>query len=235
MSFDKLINLGQGIYTFVRPINKYIIMPIFDFLKSIAGSMGIAIMLLTLFIKLITSPLLYKSYLSGAKMKVLRPEIAKLKEKHGTDQQAMSMDQMKLFREAGVNPLGGCLPALLQIPIFFALFSLFNSDIALRGANFLWSNDLAAYDQVIKFGFNIPLLGNHLSLFNITAVLTSFLISIYSMSLTPEQPGAEVYALYFPCIPFILFQQASFSAYLVLYGIQYYYTGPAVCNTELYH
>ena len=187
MSFDKLINLGQGIYTFVRPINKYIIMPIFDFLKSIAGSMGIAIMLLTLFIKLITSPLLYKSYLSGAKMKVLRPEIAKLKEKHGTDQQAMSMDQMKLFREAGVNPLGGCLPALLQIPIFFALFSLFNSDIALRGANFLWSNDLAAYDQVIKFGFNIPLLGNHLSLFNITAVLTSFLISIYSMSLTPDQ------------------------------------------------
>jgi YidC/Oxa1 family membrane protein insertase len=130
---------------------------------------------------------LYKSYLSGAKMKMLRPEIAKLKEKHGGDQQAMSMDQMKLFREAGVNPLGGCLPALLQIPIFFALFSLFNSDVALRGANFLWSNDLAAYDEVIKFGFNIPLLGSHLSMFNITAVITSFLISMYSMSLTPDQ------------------------------------------------
>jgi YidC/Oxa1 family membrane protein insertase len=187
MKFEKLINLGQGIYSFVRPINKFVIIPIFDFLKSIAGGMGIAIMLLTLFIKLITSPLLYKSYLSGAKMKMLRPEIAKLKAKHGTDQQAMSMDQMKLFREAGVNPLGGCLPALLQIPIFFALFSLFNSDVALRGANFLWSSDLAAYDEVIKFGFNIPLLGSHLSLFNITAVITSFLISIYSMSLTPDQ------------------------------------------------
>jgi YidC/Oxa1 family membrane protein insertase len=187
MKYEKAINLGQGIYSFVRPINRFIIIPIFDFLKGLAGSMGLAIALLTIFIKLITSPLLYKSYLSGAKMKMLRPEIAKLKEKHGGDQQAMSMDQMKLFREAGVNPLGGCLPALLQIPIFFALFSLFNSDVALRGANFLWSNDLAAYDEVIKFGFNIPLLGSHLSMFNITAVITSFLISMYSMSLTPDQ------------------------------------------------
>ena len=162
-------------------------MPIFDFLKSLAGSMGLAIALLTIFIKLITSPLLYKSYVSGAKMKMLRPEIAKLKEKHGGDQQAMSMDQMKLFREAGVNPLGGCLPALLQIPIFFALFSLFNSDIALRGAEFLWSHDLAAFDAPIRFGFHIPLLGSHLSLFNIAAVATSFMISIYSMSMTPDQ------------------------------------------------
>ena len=187
LKFEKLVNLGQGIYSFVRPINKYVILPIFDFLKGIAGSMGLAIALLTIFIKLVTSPLLYKSYLSGAKMKVLRPEIAKLKEKHGDDKQAMSMDQMKIFREAGVNPLGGCLPALLQIPIFFALFSLFNSDIGLRGASFLWSNDLAAYDEVIKFGTRIPLLGSHLSLFNITAVFTSFLISIYSMSMTPDQ------------------------------------------------
>ena len=186
--FEKLVNLGQGIYAFVRPINKFLIMPIFDLLKKISlGSMGLAIALLTIVIKLITSPLLYKSYLSGAKMKALRPEIAKLKEKHGEDRQAMSMDQMKLFREAGVNPLGGCLPALLQIPIFFALFSLFNSDVALRGAEFLWSSDLAAYDAPIKFGFNIPVLGSHLSLFNLTACLTSFLISWYSISMTPDQ------------------------------------------------
>jgi YidC/Oxa1 family membrane protein insertase len=185
--FEKLVNLGQGMYAFVRPINKFVILPIFDFLKSLAGSMGLAIALLTIFIKLLTSPLLYKSYLSGAKMKVLRPEIAKLKEKHGEDRQAMSMDQMKLFREAGVNPLGGCLPALLQIPIFFALFSLFNADLGLRGAEFLWSHDLAAFDAPIKFGFHIPLLGSHLSLFNLTAVATSFLISIYAMSMTPDQ------------------------------------------------
>lgn len=185
--FERLVNLGQGIYTFVRPINKFVILPIFDFLKGLVGSMGLAIALLTIFIKLITSPLLYKSYLSGAKMKVLRPEIAKLKEKNGDDKQAMSMDQMKLFREAGVNPLGGCLPALLQIPIFFALFSLFNADVSLRGAEFLWSHDLSAFDAPIKLGFHIPLLGSHISLFNLTAVITSFFISIYSMSMTPDQ------------------------------------------------
>ncbi|MBK6383550.1 MAG: membrane protein insertase YidC [Chitinophagaceae bacterium] len=205
MKFEKLVNLGQGIYSFVRPINKYVILPIFDFLKSIAGGMGLAIALLTIFIKLVTSPLLYKSYLSGAKMKVLRPEIAKLKEKHGEDRQAMSMDQMKLFREAGVNPLGGCLPALLQIPIFFALFSLFNADVGLRGAEFLWSHDLSAFDAPIKFGFHIPLLGSHLSLFNITAVLTSFLISIYSMSMTPDQSNPVMKYLPYIFPVFLLF------------------------------
>jgi YidC/Oxa1 family membrane protein insertase len=187
LQFEKIVNLGQGIYAFVRPLNRFVILPIFDFMKSLTGSLGIAIALLTIFIRVVISPLTYKSYLSGAKMKALRPEIAKLKEKHGEDRQAMSMDQMKLFREAGVNPLGGCIPALLQIPIFFALFSFFNSEVALRGAEFLWANDLSAFDDPIKFGVHIPLLGSHLSLFNITAVLTSFLISIYSMSMTPDQ------------------------------------------------
>ncbi len=187
LKLEKIVNLGQGIYAFVRPLNKFVILPIFDFMKGLTGSLGIAIALLTLFIRLIISPLTYKSYLSGAKMKALRPEIAKLKLKHGDDRQAMSMDQMKLFREAGVNPLGGCIPALLQIPIFFALFSFFNSEVALRGADFLWANDLSAFDDPIKFGVHIPLLGSHLSLFNITAVITSFLISVYSMSMAPDQ------------------------------------------------
>ncbi len=205
MKFEKLVNLGQGIYSFVRPINKFIILPIFDGLKDIAGSMGLAIALLTIFIKLVTSPLLYKSYLSGAKMKVLRPEIAKLKEKHGDDRQAMSMDQMKMFKEAGVNPLGGCLPALLQIPIFFALFSLFNADVGLRGADFLWATDLSAFDDPIKFGFHIPLLGSHLSLFNIAAVITSFMISIYSMSMTPDQSNPVMKYLPYIFPVFLLF------------------------------
>jgi len=205
LKFEKLVNLGQGIYSFVRPINKFVVLPIFDFLKNIAGGMGLAIALLTIFIKLVTSPLLYKSYLSGAKMKVLRPEIAKLKEKHGEDRQAMSMDQMKLFREAGVNPLGGCLPALLQIPIFFALFSLFNADVALRGAELLWSSDLLAFAGPINFGLLIPLLGSHLSLFNITAVLTSFLISIYSMSMTPDQSNPVMKYLPYIFPVFLLF------------------------------
>ncbi|MFI5129267.1 MAG: membrane protein insertase YidC [Chitinophagales bacterium] len=187
LGLSKLINLGQGMYAFVRPLNRFVILPVWDTIKGFVANYGIVIALLTLFIRLLISPLTYKSYLSGAKMKALRPEIAKLKEKHGGDQQAMSVDQMKLFREAGVNPLGGCIPALFQIPIFFALYSFFSASVDLRGADFLWAKDLSAFDDVIKFGFNIPLLGSHLSLFTITAVLTSLLISIYSMSMTPDQ------------------------------------------------
>ena len=190
MEMGKLVNLGQGIYAFVRPINKIIVLPVFDFFSRLVGSYGIAILLLTFVIRLLISPLTYTSYLSGAKMKALRPEIDKLKAKFGKDQQAMSMEQMKLFREAGVNPLGGCIPALLQIPIFFALYSFFNSYVDLRGENFLWAKDLSAYDSIVTFG-NIPIIssiyGNHVSLFTITACLTSFLISIYSMSMTPDQ------------------------------------------------
>lgn len=204
MGFEKLINLGQGAYSFVRPINRFIVMPVFDFIRSLSGnSLGLAIALLTIIIRLVISPLTYTSYLSGAKMKVLRPEIAKLREKYGGDQQQISVEQMKLFREAGVNPLGGCIPALLQIPIFFALYSFFSSSIALRGQSFLWAHDLSASDAVIKFGTNVPLIGSHLSLFTITAVATSFLISLYSMSMSPDQSNPMM--KYMPYIfPFFL-------------------------------
>lgn len=216
--FEKLVNLGQGMYAFVRPLNRFVILPIFEFFKNMsAGSMGLAIALLTLFIRLLISPLTYSSYLSGAKMKALRPEIAKLKEKLGGDQQAMSMEQMKLFREAGVNPLGGCVPALLQIPIFFALFSFFNAEVSLRGAEFLWANDLAAYDDPIKFGFNIPLMGSHLSMFNVTATLTSFLISWYSMSMTPDQGNPMMKYLPYIFPVFLLFFFNSLPAALTWY------------------
>jgi YidC/Oxa1 family membrane protein insertase len=204
LGFEKLINLGQGAYQFVRPLNRYIVMPVFDFIRSLSGaSLGLAIALLTIIIRLVISPLTYSSYLSGAKMKVLRPEIAKLREKYGSDQQQISVEQMKLFREAGVNPLGGCIPALLQIPIFFALYSFFSSSIALRGQSFLWAPDLSASDTVIRFGTNLPLIGNHLSLFTITAVVTSFLISVYSMSMSPDQSNPAM--KYMPYIfPFFL-------------------------------
>lgn len=191
LKLEKLVNLGQGMYAFVRPLNRYVVMPVWDFLKSFVGNYGVVIALLTLIIRLLISPLSYKSYLSGAKMKALRPEIAALTEKYGDDQQAKSMEQMKLFREAGVNPLGGCIPALLQIPIFFSLYSFFNSSVDLRGADFLWAKDLSAFDNVIQWSGNIPVLswalGNHLSLFTITAVVTSLAISLYSMSMSPDQ------------------------------------------------
>lgn len=184
---EDIVNLGQGIYAFVKYINRLIIMPVFNLFAGFIKSYGLVIALLTIIIRLLTSPLVYTSYLSGAKMKALRPELATLKEKYKDDQQAYSMEQMKLFRTAGVNPLGGCIPALLQIPIFFSLYSFFNSEIDLRGKAFWWSQDLSSYDQIITWGFNIPFIGNHLSLFTILAVVTSLLISIYSMSMTPDQ------------------------------------------------
>ena len=200
---DKIVNLGRDLYSFVRPINKYIIMPVFDFFAGFVKNYGWVVLLLTLFIRLVTSPLTYSSYLSGAKMKVLRPELDTLKKKFGTDQQGFAMEQMKLFREAGVNPLGGCIPALLQIPIFFALYSFFNSNIALRGQSFLWSQDLSSYDSIFHLPFSIPAYGDHVSLFTITAVATSFLISIYNMAMTPTQDNPAL--KYMPYIfPFML-------------------------------
>ena len=199
---DRIVNLGRDMYSFVRPINVYIIMPVFNFFKKFIGSYGVVILLLTLFIRLLTSPLLYKSYLSGAKMKVLRPEMDALKKKYGDDQQAYGMEQMKLFREAGVNPLGGCMPALLQIPIFFALYSFFNSNIALRGQNFLWANDLSVYDSILNLPFTIPFYGNHVSLFTLLAVITSFLISWYGMANAPDQgnPALKYMPYIFPVL-----------------------------------
>ncbi len=200
---DKIVNLGRGIYSFVRPINKFIIMPVFNFFASFMINYGWVVLLLTLFIRLITSPLTYKSYLSSAKMKVLRPELDALKKKYGDDQQGYAMEQMKVFREAGVSPLGGCLPALLQIPIFFALYSFFNSAIALRGQSFLWAADLSQSDIIAKLPFNFPGLGNHISLFMITAVVTNFFISIYNAKSTPDQGNPAL--KYMPYIfPFVL-------------------------------
>jgi YidC/Oxa1 family membrane protein insertase len=142
-------------------------------------------------------------------MKALRPEIEKMKARLGGDQQAVGMEQMKLFREAGVNPLGGCIPALLQIPIFFALYSFFNSNIALRGESFLWSDNLASYDVIARLPFTIPYLGDHISLFTLLAVATSFLISIYNMNMTPDQsnPALKYMPYIFPFIMLFIFNR----------------------------
>ena len=201
---DRIVNLGRDMYSFVRPINKYIIMPVFDFFAGFVTNFGWVVLLLTLFIRLVTSPLTYSSYLSGAKMKALRPELDIMRGKFGDDKQGFAMEQMKLFREAGVNPLGGCIPALLQIPIFFALYSFFNANISLRGQSFLWSDDLSSYDVIATLPFSIPLgFGDHISLFTITAVITSFMISIYNMSMTPTQDNPML--KYMPYIfPFML-------------------------------
>jgi YidC/Oxa1 family membrane protein insertase len=200
---EKIVNLGRDLYSFVRPINKYILMPVFDFIAGFVKNFGWVVLWLTIFIRLVTSPLTYSSYLSSAKMKVLKPELDGIKKKLGDDQQGFAMEQMKLFREAGVNPLGGCIPALLQIPIFFALYSFFNSNIALRGQSFLWSHDLSSYDSIYTLPFTIPSFGNHISLFTLTAVITSMIMSIYNMAMTPTQDNPAL--KYMPYIfPFML-------------------------------
>lgn len=177
-----MVPLGSGIFAFVKYINRGFILPVFNFLSKYIASFGLVIALLTIIIRLLISPLTYQSYLSGAKMKLLKPEMEELKAKFKDDKQAFAMEQMKLYRSAGVNPLGGCIPALLQVPIFFALYSFFNSNISLRGESFLWAKDLSSYDSILNFSFNIPFYGSHVSLFTILAVVTSLLISLYGMS-----------------------------------------------------
>jgi len=201
------VQLGYGIFAFVKYINRWVIMPVFDFLHNHIASLGIVILLLTLFIRLVISPLTYTSYLSGAKMKVLRPELDEIKKRLGDDQQAFSMEQMKLFRQAGVNPLGGCIPALLQIPIFFALYSFFNAMLSLRGESFLWASDLSGYDSIATLPFHIPWYGDHVSLFTITATLTSLLISVYNTQMTPQQDNPVFkYMIYiFPVMLLFIF------------------------------
>jgi len=207
---DYIVNLGRDMYSFIRPINKFVIMPVFDFFAGFIKNFGWVIMLLTIFIRLITAPLTYGSYVSGAKMKALRPELDTLKKKFGTDQQGYAMEQMKLFREVGVNPLGGCIPALVQIPIFVSLYSFFNSNIELRGKAFLWAHDLSQYDSIYHLPFNIPFgFGDHISLFSLTAVAASFLISIYNMQMTPTQdnPAMKYMPYIFPVMMLFFFNR----------------------------
>ena len=206
---DGIVNLGRDMYSFVRPVNKYVIMPVFTFFSKFVTNFGWVILLLTVFIRLITSPLTYGSYLSSAKMKVLKPELDELKAKYGDDKQGYAMAQMKLTNEAGANPLKGCIPALVQLPIFVALYSFFNSNIALRGQPFLWSHDLSVYDSIAHLPFNIPGLGDHLSLFTLTAVAGQFLISIYNLSSTPTQdnPAMKYMPYIFPFMMLFVFNR----------------------------
>ncbi|MGH2664259.1 membrane protein insertase YidC [Flavobacterium sp.] len=167
---DKIIPLGWGIFGW---INKFIFSPLFDFLSSYI-SYGIAIIIFTIIIKLAMSPITYKSFLSQAKMKVLRPEITELNEKFSKDPMKKQQETMKLYNKAGVNPMAGCIPALIQIPFMYASFQFFPSAFELRQKSFLWADDLSSFDQIFKLPFNIPLYGDHVSLFPILAAIAIF-------------------------------------------------------------
>jgi len=161
---------------------------------------------------------MYPGYVTSAKMKILRPELEQLKVKY-PDQQQYGIEQMKFVREAGVNQFAGCLPGLLQIPIFFSLYSFFNSNIWLRGQGFLWSKDLSQYDTIVHLPFEIWGYGDHVSLFTITACLTSFLISLYGMSNMGDQgnPVLKYMPYIFPVILLFFFNRLPS-------GLTWYYT-----------
>jgi len=171
-NLEKVISLGWGIFGW---INKFIFIPLFGFLSTTMGlSLGIAIIIFTILIKIAMSPITFKSFLSQAKMKVLRPEITELGEKFKKDPMKKQQETMKLYNKAGVNPMAGCIPALIQIPFMYASFQFFPSAFELRQKGFLWADDLSSFDEVIKLPFHIPLYGDHISLFPILAAIAIF-------------------------------------------------------------
>ncbi len=169
-NLEKIISLGWGIFGW---INKFIFIPLFGFLSSYIAY-GIAIIVFTILIKIAMSPITFKSFLSQAKMKVLRPEITELGEKFKKDPMKKQQETMKLYNKAGVNPMAGCIPALIQLPFMYASFQFFPSAFELRQKSFLWADDLSSFDEVIQLPLRIPLYGDHISLFPILAAIAIF-------------------------------------------------------------
>lgn len=220
LSMTRLIPLG---WTLFRWINTIIIIPVFSFLGTFISNYGIIILLLTIFIKLILFPLTYKSYRSQAVMRTLAPEIQAINDKYPGNENAMTRQQktMALYSKAGANPMSGCLPMLLQMPILFAMFTFFPSAIELRGQSFLWAHDLSAPDAIISWSGHIPLItdyfGNHISLFCLLMTVTNIIYTKLSMQNSPGQmPGMKVMMYLMPVMFLVWFN--NYAA-----GLSYYY------------
>tara|TARA_B110000879_G_scaffold48652_1_gene68638 strand:+ start:4955 stop:6733 length:1779 start_codon:yes stop_codon:yes gene_type:complete len=214
---ENIIPLGWGIFGWV---NRVIIINIFDFLQNTAGisSFGLIILLLTLIIKISLAPFTYKSYLSQAKMKVLKPEIDKITEKHKEkDPMKSQKETMGLYRKAGVNPMGGCLPMLFQFPILIAMFRFFPASMDLRQNAFLWADDLSAFDSVYDLGFNIPMYGDHISLFTLLMTVSTLIYTHMNSQMTTNQMPGMKWMMYLMPIMFLGFFNNYASA------LSYYY------------
>lgn len=207
-------NVDLGWFLFAG-INKILIIPIFKFLEQYIANYGIIILILVFIVKLLLSPLAYKSYVSMAKQKVLKPEIDRLKEKHGGDMQAVQSEQMELFRKAGVNPLSGCIPLLLQFPILLALFNFFPNSIELRQQGFLWAHDLSTYDSIINLGFSIPFYGDHVSLFTLLMTASTLLYTWQNNQISSVEGPMKYMGYMMPLI--FMFVLNSFAAALTFY------------------
>lgn len=217
---EEIIDLGWGIFGW---INKIAVIPVFNFLGSFNMNYGIIILILTILLKLVLSPITYKTYLSSSKMRVLKPEIAELNEKYKDDAMKKQQAMMALYKQTGVNPLSGCIPMLIQMPILFAMFRFFPASIELRQQSFLWADDLSTYDSILDLGFSIPFYGDHVSLFTLLmAVSIMFYTKMNSqmgMGGATEGPMAAQMKVMMYIMPFMmLFFFNSYSA-----GLSYYY------------
>ncbi len=217
LNLEKLLPLGWGIFGW---INRYAVIPVFNFLEGFIPSYGIIILLLTLLIKLVLFPLTYKSYMSTAKMRALKPQIDEINERIPKDK-AMERQQatMSLYRKAGVNPMGGCLPMLLQMPILIAMFRFFPASIELRQESFLWASDLSTYDSILQLPFTIPFYGDHVSLFCLLMAITNVVYTRMNQEMTQstqQMPGMKG-MMYMMPVMFLFF----FNNYAS--GLSYYY------------
>lgn len=219
LKLNKLIPLGWALF---RWVNQLIVIPLFNMLENFISNYGLLIFVLTVIIKLILFPFSYKSYLSTAKMRVLKPEIER-KQAEIPAEKTMERQQvtMQVYQKAGVNPMGGCLPMLLSMPILIAMFTFFPTAIELRGHSFLWADDLSAYDSILDFGFNIPLYGDHVSLFCLLMTVANLLYTKFNMQMTDtgaqQQMPTMKYMMYFMPIMFLFM----FNDYAS--GLTYYY------------
>ena len=217
---ERLIPLGWGIFGWV---NRWFVIPVFDFLRNYIPSFGIVILILAVLIRLIISPMTYKSYVSMAKMRLIKPQVDELAKKYPKQEDAMKRQQatMELYKKAGINPMGGCIPMLIQMPILIAVFRFFPASIELRDQPFLWADDLSSYDSILNLPFSIPFYGDHISLFALLMAASMFFYSYYNYQQTAstqtQMPGMKFMMVYLMPVMLLLW----FNSYAS--GLCYYY------------
>ena len=217
---ERLIPLGWGIFGW---INRWCVIPVFDFLRNYIPSFGIIILILAVLVRLVISPLTYKSYVSMAKMRLIKPQVDELAKKYPKQEDAMKRQQatMELYRKAGINPMGGCIPMLIQLPILVAMFRFFPASIELRGESFLWADDLSSYDSILNLPFSIPFYGDHISLFALLMAVSLFIFSYVNYQQTassqPQMAGMKFMMVYLMPVMMLLW----FNSYAS--GLCFYY------------
>ena len=221
---ERLVQLGWGIFGWV---NRWCVIPVFDFLRNYIGSFGIIIFILVLLVKLVISPLTYKSYVSMAKMRLVKPQIDELAKKYPKPEDAMKKQQatMELYKKAGINPMGGCIPMLIQMPILIAMFRFFPASIELREQPFLWADDLSSYDSIVNLPFSIPFYGDHVSLFALLMAVSLFGYSWFNYQQTassqPQMAGMKFMMVYMMPIMMLFWFNSYSRPLLLLPAVEY--------------